>query len=143
LLALEATDLATFFEEGWSVDEVLESLRVVLPIIQTMPKITRRTFGRTLLEVGAAAVVSGVPILAGRHISAEDRAELHHALGESIAAGWKLFHTAGNAQVLAVGQAQLLLVQQNHALLYPQIRSVFYSSIHNLIGRALHLQERY
>jgi transcriptional regulator with XRE-family HTH domain len=49
LLALEANELAAFFDAGWSVDELLETLRVVLPGIQAMPKITRRTFGRTLL----------------------------------------------------------------------------------------------
>jgi tetratricopeptide (TPR) repeat protein len=68
---------------------------------------------------------------------------LHQALGESITAGWNLFHTAGNAQVLAVGQAELVLLQQTHAFLYPQIRSIFYAGVYNLIGRAHHFQEKY
>ncbi len=145
LLALEAHGLATFFDEGWSVDEILESLRVVLPVVQVqaMAKITRRTFGRKLLQLGAAAAVGGIPIPSGQHISEEDRVKLHHALGESIAAGWKLFHRAGNAQVLAVGQAQLSLVQQASQNLYPNIRPIFYSSAYNLIGAAYHFQGRY
>lgn len=143
LLALEANELTAFFDEGWSVEELLESLRVVLQGVQMMSKITRRTFGRRLLELGAAAVVSGVPIMDGKHISVEDRVKLHNALGESIAAGWKLFHTSGNAQVLAVGQAQLYLVQQNHSLLYSSVQPLFYSGVYRLIGAAQHFQGRY
>jgi len=143
LLALEANNLAMFFDEGWSVDELLESLRAILPGAQAMSKITRRTFGRKLLQFGAAAVVSGISIPEGRHISVEDRTKLHSALGKSIAAGWKLFHTAGNSQVLAVGQAQLYLVQQNHALLYPSMQPLYYSAVYRLIGAAQHFQGRY
>jgi tetratricopeptide (TPR) repeat protein len=132
-----------FFDEGWSVEELVESLRMVLPGIQAMSHITRRTFGRKLLQLGAAVAVGHIAIPSGRHVSAEDRAQLHNALGESIASGWRLFHTAGNAQVLAVGQAQLFLVQQNHALLYPSVLPIFYSGVYRLHGAALHFQGRY
>jgi tetratricopeptide (TPR) repeat protein len=143
LLALEANELAMFFDEGWSVEELLVILRVVLSGAQVMSKITRRAFGRKLFRFGVAAAVSGIPIPSGRHVSAEDLATLHTTLGESIAAGWKLFHTAGNPQVLAVGQAQLVLVQEASAYLYPTIRPIFYSSAYNLIGAAYHFQGRY
>jgi transcriptional regulator with XRE-family HTH domain len=143
VLALKANELATFFDEGWSVEELVESLRVVLPGIHVMSKITRRAFGRKVLQFGAAAAVSHIAVPSGRHVSAEDLAKLHNALGESIASGWKLFHTAGNAQVLAVGQAQLYLVQQNHALLYPSVQPLFYSAVYRLLGAALHFQGRY
>ncbi len=143
LLALEANELATFFDAGWSVDELLETLRVVLPGIQAMPKITRRTFGRKLLQFGTAAVISGVPLPSGRHISVEERNKLHSALSESIAAGWQLFHTAANPQVLALGQAQLVLIQEASVYLYPTIRPIFYSSAYNLVGAAYHFQGRY
>jgi len=143
LLALEANELATFFDEGWSVEELLVILRVVLSGAQVMSKITRRAFGRKLFRFGVAAAVSGIPVPSGRHVSAEDLATLHTTLGESIAAGWKLFHTAGNPQVLAVGQAQLVLVQEASAYLYPTIRPIFYSSAYNLIGAAYHFQGRF
>jgi transcriptional regulator with XRE-family HTH domain len=145
LLALEAHDLATFFGEGWSVDEILEALRVVLPVVQVqaMAKITRRTFGRNLLQIGAAAVVSGIPIPSGRHISEDTRVKLHHALSQSIVAGWKLFHTASNVQVLAVGHAQLYLLQQASPHLYPSIRPLLYAGVYNLIGASLHFQGHY
>jgi tetratricopeptide (TPR) repeat protein len=138
-LALGVTDLAPLFESGWSLEDVLTSLQVVLKGVQAMPHITRRT----LLRLGAAAVVSSVPVPEGKHVSVEDRVHLHNALGESIAAGWKLFHTAGNVQVLAVGQAQLYLVQQNHTLLYPSVQPLFYSGTYRLIGAALHFQGQY
>jgi transcriptional regulator with XRE-family HTH domain len=143
LLALEANELAIFFDEGWSVEELLATLRVVLPGAYVMSKITRRAFGRKLVQFGAAAFVSRIPIPTGRHISEEARVKLHHALGESIAAGWKLFHTAGIAQVLAVGQAQLVLVQQNHSLLYPSVQPLYYSGVYRLMGAALFFQEKY
>ena len=98
---------------------------------------------RRLLQLGTAAVVSSVPIPEGRHISAEERANLHSALGESIGAGWKLFHTSSMPQVLAVGQAQLYLVQQSHNDLYSSVRPLFYSGIYSLTGAALYFQGQY
>ena len=143
LLALEANELATFFDEGWSIEDLLGTLRVVLQGAQAMPKFSRRTFGRKLLKLGTAAILSGIPIPEGRHISAEDLTKLHSALGESIAAGWNLFSTAGNAQVLAIGQAQLFLLKQNHSLLHPSVLPMFYSATYRLIGAALFFQQHY
>jgi tetratricopeptide (TPR) repeat protein len=88
-------------------------------------------------------MIRGVPLPSGKHISAEEGIRLQQAMGENIAASWQLFHTAANAQVLAVGQAQLYLVQQSHAMLPSRIRSGFYTSVYNLIGKASHLQGRY
>jgi tetratricopeptide (TPR) repeat protein/DNA-binding XRE family transcriptional regulator len=143
LLALAANEFAPFFEEGWSVEELLETLRTLLPGAQAMSKFSRRTFGRKLLKLGTAAILSGIPIPEGRHVSVEELTKLHSALSACIQAGWKLFHTAGNAQVLAVGHAQLYLIQQNHALLSSRERSMFYSSVYNLMGKAMHLQGHY
>jgi tetratricopeptide (TPR) repeat protein len=143
LLALEANELATFFDEGWSVEELLAILRVVLPGARIMSKITRRTFGRTLLKLGTAAMLSGIPIPEGRHVSAEELTELHSALSECIQAGWKLFVTASMPQILVVGQAQLHLLHQCHTDLYPSLRPLFYSPVYRLIGAALFFQARY
>ncbi len=138
-LAVSAHDLAPLFDADWTLDAVLESLQIVLQGVQAMSMISRRK----LLQLGAAAVVSGISIPTGKQVSAEERSQLHNALGESIAASWKLFHTAGNAQVLAVGQAQLFLVQQNQSLLYSSVQPLFYSGVYRLIGAALHFQGRY
>jgi tetratricopeptide (TPR) repeat protein len=142
-LALGATDLATLFDEGWTLEEVLTSLRIVLQGVQAMPNISRRTFGRRMRELIAAAVASCIPIPTGEHITVEERTHLHQALGENIAAGWQLFHTAGNAQVLAVSQAQLYLVQHTQVYLYPSIQPIFYSGVYRLMGAALFFQGRY
>jgi tetratricopeptide (TPR) repeat protein/transcriptional regulator with XRE-family HTH domain len=142
-LALSAQDLIPLFDAGWTPEMVLEALHIHLPGVHAMSQISRRTFGRHLLQLGALALLRGVPLPTGKHISAEESMLLHQALGESITAGWNLFHTAGNAQVLAVGQAELALLQQTHAFLYPQIRSIFYTGVYNLIGRAHHFQEQY
>ncbi len=138
-LAAGAADLSALCAEGWTLEEVLSSLQVVLKGVQAMSNVSRRR----LLQLGAAAVVSSVPMPEGRHLSAEERSRLHSALVESIAAGWKLFHTSSMPQVLAVGQAQLFLVQQASSNLYPSVRATCCSSIYNLIGAALHFQGHY
>ena len=104
-----------------------------------MPNVSRRK----LLQLGAAAMLSSVAVPEGKHLSAEERSRLHSALGESIAAGWKLFHTSSMPQVLAVGQAQLYMIQQAHSLLSSRERSMFYSSVYNLVGKATHFQGHY
>jgi DNA-binding XRE family transcriptional regulator/tetratricopeptide (TPR) repeat protein len=138
-LALVAGDLVYLCEEGWTPEEVFTSLHLILKVVQIMSKITRRR----LLELGATALVSGIAIPIGKHISAEERTELHSALSESIQAGWKLFVTASMPQVLAVGQAQLQLLHQAHADLYSSMRPLFYSPVYRLIGAALFFQSRY
>jgi tetratricopeptide (TPR) repeat protein len=142
-LALGATELATLFELGWSIEEMLTALRIVLQGVQAMPNMSRRTFGRRMRELLAAAVVSHIPIPTGDHITAEEQTQLHQALGTNIAAGWQLFHTAGTAQVLAVSQAQLYLVQHTQVHLYPSIQPAFYSGVYRLMGAALFFQGRY
>lgn len=142
-LALQAGDLAVLFQKGWTIEDILISLRVVLKGTQAMPNISRRALGRKFLQFGTVAVLSGISIPSGRHISAEERIELHRTLGESIIAGWQLFHTAGNAQVLAVSQALLYLVQHAQVHLYPSVQSIFYSGVYRLMGAALFFQGRY
>ncbi|HZU70138.1 MAG TPA: BTAD domain-containing putative transcriptional regulator [Ktedonobacteraceae bacterium] len=105
---------------------------------QDMSQLSRRQ----LLELGIAALISRLAQLDGTRISAVEREALGRALGQSIADGWKLFHTAGNVEVLAVGQLQLSLIHQAHALLRPSTRSYLYAGAYGLIGSALHLQER-
>lgn len=138
-LALGASDLAQLFEEGWTLEEVFASLQVLQKAVQIVSRITRRQ----LFELGALALVSGIPIPTGKHISVEERTELHQALSECIGGGWKLFVTASMPQVLAVGQAQLQLLHQAYAELYPSVRPLFYSPVYRLIGAALFFQSRY
>ncbi len=118
----------------------LDVLRVLLEPEgeQDMLRLSRRQ----LLELGIAAFISRLAQLDSKRISAIEREELGRALGESIANGWKLFHTAGNAPVLAVGQVQLSLIHQAHALVYPSCLPYLYTGTYGLIGIALHFQER-
>lgn len=138
-LALGASDLVHLFEEGWTLEEVFTLLQVLQKAVQTVSKITRRQ----LFELGALALVSGVPIPTGKHISIEERTEFHQALGECIGGGWKLFVTASMPQVLAVGHAQLRLLHQAYAEIYPSVRPLFYSPVYRLVGAALFFQSRY
>ncbi len=138
-LVMGASDLAQLFDEGWSVEDILAALQFVLRGVNAMHRISRRQ----LLKLGAAAMISGIPVPEGRHASAEERTRLCRALGENIAAGWKLFHTTGNPQVLAVSQAQLILVQHVSSYLYPSVRPLVYSGVYRLKGAALHFQGHY
>jgi tetratricopeptide (TPR) repeat protein/transcriptional regulator with XRE-family HTH domain len=142
-LALSVQNLMPLFDAQWTPHMVLEALHTLLPGVHAMSQISRRAFGQHLLRLGVAGILSGIPIPAGKHVSAEERMELHRTLSESIAVGWKLFHSAGNAQVLAVGQAQLFLLQQVGPLLSAREQALFYSPVYRLIGGTLHLQGRY
>ncbi len=138
-LTLGANGLSQLFDEGWTLDEILASLQVVLQGMQAMPSITRRQ----LLQLGGAAVMSSIPMPVGERVSEEERVQFTSALGESIGVAWKLFHTAGNAQVLAVGQALLFLLKQYHSELLPAMQPSLYSVTYRLIGAAMHYQDRY
>lgn len=139
LLSLSSRQLAILAAAGWTLEDIIAALHVVLQGETAMATLNRRR----VLQLGAGLVLSGIPFASHEHPSVEERSQVTQAVGENIAAGWKLFHTAGMAQVLAVGQAQLYLVQQSHATLYPSVRPVFYSAVYRLIGAALHFQGRY
>jgi hypothetical protein len=142
-LPLERVILGGSLTKDDQLEEILTVLQVSLQGVQAVPSISRRTCGRKLVALGAAAAISHISIPSGKHISAEEQFHLQQALGENIAAGWRLFHTAGNAQVLAVGEAQLALVQHVHAILPARARAHLYSAIYDLIGKAYFFQERY
>lgn len=138
-LALGTSHLAQLFDEGWSLENILNSLRVVMQGAQGMSAITRRQ----LLQLSGAAMVSGIALPTGEHVSEEERIEVTRTLGESIASSFKLFHRTSNAQILATGQAQLALLKQAQFILCPITRAMLFAPVYNLIGLALHFQERY
>ena len=139
-LVVNACHLMPLAEAGLSLESLLDVYPVILKVVQKMPKMTRRR----LMQLAAAAFVVGdIPILSEKFVSAEEKTELCGTLGESIAASWKLFHTAGNTQVLMMGQALLCLVEQNHSVLPHRDRAMFYSAIYDLIGKSYFFQERY
>lgn len=138
-LMLGASGLSQLFNEGWTLDGILESLKVVLQSTQVMTPISRPQ----LLRVGASAFVNTTIPSKREPTSSSEQAELEQALGASIAVGWKLFLTASPIQVLAFGQAQLRLLQQIRAYLPPQACPMLYSSVYRLIGITLQIQGRY
>lgn len=137
-LAIEACNIGSLFDAGWTLEAILESLRVVLQGVQGMPP----TMRRQLLQLGNAAVVSHVNVPMREHVSGEERMQLIRSLNESIATGWKLCHTTDSSQALIIGEAQLYLLQRYHSVLPSRDRTLFYTSIYNLLGEALHLQGR-
>ncbi len=140
LLSLSGRQLATLTHLGWTQQDIMKALQIVLQGETAMAKINRRQ----VLQLGAGMLLLGsVNIPAHEYPSAEERAQLSQALGEGIVAGWTLFHTAGTAQVLAVSQSQLTLVQQSHSILYPGALPFLYSGAYRLMGAALYFQRRY
>ena len=138
-LTLGASGLSQLFTEGWTRDDILTSLHLMLQGMQALPSVTRRH----LLQLGGAAMVSCIPMPAGERASEEECIQFTRAMGESIGAAWQLFHTAGNAQVLAIGQALLCLLKQCHSEHPSGIQPSLFSPVYRLIGAALHYQDRY
>lgn len=139
LLSLSSTQLAALTTLGWTVQDVIAALQIILQGEAVMAKLNRRQ----ALQLGAGLFLGGIVLPDHEHPTAEERGQLTQALSESIVAGWALFQTSNTAQVLAVGQAQLTLIQQAHHTLYPSARPMLYSAVYRLIGGALHFQGRY
>ncbi len=138
-LTLGANHLSLLLDAGWSSEQVLDSVQVVLQSVQGLPGVSRRK----LLELGASALVNGIPILQRGWVTESECIRATEALGKSIGDGWKMFHTAGNTQILMVGNIQMYLMKQIHAILPPGTQSLFYSGIYRLMGAALFFQERF
>lgn len=132
-LAQKGGGLASLFDAGLTLDEVLESLRVVLYGSQGMPAPLRNL----LLPVNALTV----PLR--KRVSWEERTRLLTALDKSVGEGWQLFHTARPVQVLVTAQAQIYLVDQVHELLDPQDCQCLYAGLYNLMSAALYFQGHY
>jgi DNA-binding SARP family transcriptional activator len=138
-IAQAAGPLGALFEQGWSIDTLLEVLQVILPVIKAMPTITRHTF----LQAGATAMPGGLPRLDSKRISEEEIAQFCQAFSESISAGWKLFTLGKNAQALAVSQALLALLHYISPALPVQERPALYASVYNFLGMTLCHEGRY
>ncbi len=134
-LALGTSHLAQLFEEGWSLENILNSVRVVMQGAQGMSTITRRK----LLQL------SGIALPTSEHVSEEVRVRVTDALSKSIIDGWKLFQTGKLSvpQVTAVAQTQLILIKQAEYLIAPINCSLFLSAAYRIIGTGLSFQGRY
>ncbi len=138
-LTIGTSYLGQLFDEGWSIDEILDMSRLLLQAVRGMPPHNRLK----LLEASSATNGSNISILTGNTALEGESIQFCSTLERSIGAAWRLFHTAGNIQVLAVGKTLLYIIQQNHTFLPSHKRNRFYSSVQNLIGKALHFQGRY
>ena len=138
-LTLGANHLSMLLNAGWSSDNVLDAVRVVLQSVQGLPAMTRRK----LVQLSGAASISGITLPTGSHVSEEEKDRLTQAIGKSIVNGWKLFHTASTDLLFAIAEAQLFTLHQVHTLLFPSVRSMFYSSTYRLKGAALFFLARY
>lgn len=138
-LTLGASSLGQLFNDGWSNDGVLASLKIVLQGVQAMPLNTQRQ----VLQLAATSMVANLPTPVREGVSEEERAVLCERLGNSIGDAWKLFHSSNAAQLLAIGQSLLSLIQQNHSNLYPQVQPLFYSTVYMLIGATHYILGHY
>ena len=121
-LTLGANHLSMLLDAGWSSEQVLDSLRVVLQGVQGLSSVSRRK----LLELGATALINGIPLLPGGQVAESERIRATEALGKSIGDGWKLFHTTSTELLFTIAEAQLFMMQQIHALLFSSVRCAFY-----------------
>jgi len=92
LLSLSGRQLATLITLGWTQQDIMSALHIVLQGESAMATMNRRK----VLQLGAGMLLlGGIDSLAEEHPSAQKRAELSQNLGEGIVAGWTLFHTTG------------------------------------------------
>ncbi|HEU0001981.1 MAG TPA: hypothetical protein VFQ36_13860, partial [Ktedonobacteraceae bacterium] len=138
-LTLGANHLSMLLDAGWSPDNVLDSVRVVLQGVQGLPAVSRRK----LVQLSGVASISGITLPTGSHVLEEERLRFTGELGNSIAAAFGCFHKGGSAQVLAIAQACLSITEQSRDILNPVTHAIFRSSIYSLLGLTLHLQEHY
>lgn len=138
-LTLGSGNLAALFDAGWTLEAILDALRVTLQGVQDMPGPARKM----LLHMTSSALVQTITQSANEHLSQEERYRLWQALSKSIDEGWHLFHKAPPAQVLVVAQTLLTLVQQAHSFLPPDIRPSLYAATYNLLGASLLFQGHY
>lgn len=138
-LALETCQIGQLYELGWSTENILSTLKVLLQSVEGMPKITRCK----LLELSGAAMVSSITLPMDERISEEERAQLCGALGKSIGESWKLFNSINTPQFLIIGQTHLYMLQQVHSLILPDARPYLYSPVYRMIGAALFFSARY
>ncbi len=138
LLSLSGKQLAILTAAGWTLQDVTASLHTILEGEAVLAKINRK---QQVQE--AKGIIDSIPQSIHKNPSAEERIEMSRVLGESIARGWSLLHTASTPQVLAIGHTQLNLIKDAHYILYPDARSFHYSGIYRLIGAAHHFQGRY
>lgn len=131
--------LSMLFDAGCTPEQVVDSVRVILQGVQGLPRISRRK----MLELGAYALVNGVPIMQSGWVTESECIRATEALGKSIGDGWKLFHATSTELLFAVAEAQLCMMQQVHGIFYPSVRCAFYSSIYRLKGAALFFLARY
>lgn len=138
-LAVGTAHLGQLFDANWSVEDILQGLQVVLRGVQGMSPMTRRS----LLRIGAGALLAEIAIPDGKHVSGGEQIQLCQGLGESIGTAWKLFHSASTPQMLAIAQAQLFMIQQSHSELYVEVRPLFYAGAYNLIGATRYFLGQY
>lgn len=138
-LTLGANHLSILLDAGWSCEQVLDAVRVVLQGVQGLPAISRRK----LLELGAFAIASEIFLSPDSRVTESERARLSEALGKGIGESWKLFHTVGHSQALLVSDTLLYLIKQHHYRIYPNLLPIFYSGVYRLNGAALYFQGHY
>lgn len=132
-LAARGSSLTSLLDTGLTLDEVLNSLRVVLYGSQGLPVLLRNKLLYT----------QGVAMQTRKRVSLEERTHLHKALLQSVEEGWQLFHISRPLQVLVTTQAQLYLVRQTQDWIEPETRCALYAALYNLLGAAFFYQGRY
>jgi tetratricopeptide (TPR) repeat protein len=138
-LTLGSSHLAALFDAGWTLEAILDALKVTLQGVQGMAAPVRNT----LLQMTGSALVQAMPQPISEHPSQEERHQLVAALGKSIDEGWHLFHKTSPAQVLVIAQTLLTFIQQAHSFLSPDVRPSLYASTYNLLGASLLFQGHY
>jgi hypothetical protein len=129
---LEASGLATLLDSHWTLDTMLNALRIVFQGLQLLP--SRLQHSLLLGMVSRTDMISS---------SDEECSQVTEALSMCIAQSEQFCRTASPIQVLIVGQGLFYLLRQMQKHLALESYRSFYESITNLIGSVLFFQEYY
>jgi hypothetical protein len=129
---LEANGLAALLDTHWTLDTMLDALRVVFQGLQLLP--ARLQHSLLLGMLSRTDMISSCE---------EECSQVSEALSMCIAGSEQFCRTASPIQVLIVGQGLFYLLRQMQKSLALESYRSFYESITKLIGSVLFFQEYY
>ena len=133
---LETNGLVALLDANWTLDTLLDTLRIVFRGIQLLPSRLQRT-----LLLGMLTRTDTIPSSDNRQPSDEECSQVTEALSASIAQSQQFCRTASLIQVLIIGQGLFYLLRQTQNFLSYESYHGFHESVTNLMRSALSFQE--
>ncbi len=133
--ALEVNGFAALIDSHWTLDTLLDALRIVFQGLQVLPSPLQHT-----LLLGMLSRTDVIPATGSKNLQ-DEGSRVIEALSICIAQSQQFCRNVGPVQVLIVCQGLFYLLRQTRHVLSLECYRGFYESITKLIGSALFFQE--